>query len=86
MDVTTNAYSTDGAKTVYAKHTKSSQDSACSTASASYTLDTTAPTISSTTYRATEDGTDGLTNAGLTETFYAVVTFSEAGSESRGNR
>ena len=76
VDVTTNAYSGDGAKTVYAKHTKSGLSSSCSTAAGTYTLDTTAPTVSL-AYRATETGSDGLTNAGLTDTIYAVVTFSE---------
>ena len=50
VDVTTNAYSTDGAKTVYAKHTKDSQDSTCSTATGTYTLDTAVPTVSTATY------------------------------------
>ena len=44
-DVTTNAYSTEGAKTVYAKHTNRSVTGPCSTAKGSYTLDETAPEV-----------------------------------------
>ena len=51
--VTTNVYSTDGAKTVYAKHTKSGLSSTCSTATGSYTLDTAPPTIASGKYGGT---------------------------------
>ena len=49
VDVTTNAYNTDGTKTVYASHTDAATNtSSCSTATGSYTLDTTAPTITTT--------------------------------------
>ena len=56
------------------------QNGACAqgaSESISFTTDSVAPTVSSVAYRLTEAGTDGLTNASLTDTFYAVVTFSE---------
>ena len=60
------------------------QNGACAqgaSESISFTTDSVAPTVSSVAYRLTEAGTDGLTNASLTDTFYAVVTFSEEVSE-----
>ena len=56
------------------------QNGACAqgaSESISFTTDSVAPTVSSVAYRLTEAGTDGLTNASLTDTFYSVVTFSE---------
>ena len=45
-DITTNAYNTDGTKTVYVSHTDIADNtSACSTATGTYILDTAAPTI-----------------------------------------
>ena len=43
----------------------------------SFTVDTAVPTVSSVVYRATEGGSNGFANAGLTDSFYSVVTFSE---------
>ena len=46
VDVTTSAYTGDGLKTVYAKHTDAAgYVSACSTETGTYTLDTTAPSV-----------------------------------------
>ena len=45
---------------------------------ATFTVDTVDPTVNSIAYRSTEGGTDGLTNAGLTDSVYSIVTFSEA--------
>ena len=52
VDVTATALTSDGAVSYYAKHTKGGASSACSTATVSYTYDSTAPTISSATFAA----------------------------------
>ena len=56
------------------------QNGACVQGSAdsiSFTVDATAPTVSSINYRSSEDGANGLTNAALTDSVYSVIAFSE---------
>ena len=77
VDVTTNAYSTDGTKTVYAQHTDAATNtSSCSTATGSYTLDTTAPTATITGQPTNTNNTTTLsvTVAGTGVTHYKHKT------------
>ena len=76
VDVTTNAYNTDGTKTVYASQTDAATNtSSCSTATGSYTLDTTAPTITTTVGGTNDNRTVSATdNESGTTMEYKIIT------------
>ncbi len=71
--VTANTLSA-GTYTVYAKHTEGGEDSPCSTETASYVLDTTAPTVDTTDTK--YYSSVSVDNSGQSPTY--VVTFSNA--------
>ena len=76
VDITANAISSDSTVSYYATHTKSGVTSACSTATVSYTYDSTAPTVSTVVYSATDGGAsvdDVIEGA----TLYTKIVFSE---------
>ena len=75
--MTTNAYNTDGTKTVYASQTDAATNtSSCSTATGSYTLDTAAPTATITGQPTNTNNTTTLavTVAGTGVTHYKHKT------------
>ena len=78
--VTANTLSA-GTYTVYAKHTEGGEDSPCSTATASYVLDTTAPTVNTTDTK--YYSSVSVDNSGQSPTY--VVTFSNANALDAGS-
>ena len=83
VDITTNAYSTDGTKTVYAQHTDAATNtSSCSTATGSYTLDTGVPAKPINLDLASDDdtGSSNTDNITTTTTDLTITGCAEANS------